>query len=99
MALDAEVWNANGQRFQSKFNSLVTHYRFNFNVDTLFLTTNATEWNGGQEVLPLDDLPVDIEKAKCLSIGWGLWQGWNFAQNFGVDVSCDYCHGWGSDNS
>ena len=82
-----------GSVLKSKFNSLVTHHQFNFNVDTSFLTTNATACNGGQEVPPPDDFPVDIQKTKYLSMWWGSWQDWNFARNFGVDVSCGYCHG------
>lgn len=30
-------------------------------------------------------VPIDIEKVKYLAIGFGLWQDWNFAENFGPD--------------
>jgi len=85
-------------------------FLINFEIDTIFLNTNAFEWNSeedrvappkhplcGRQCGDFDDIFED--NLRFLVIGDSLWDIWAFAEDWGTDVSCECCPGYGMDET
>jgi hypothetical protein len=75
----------------------------NFDIDAVFLNTDADKHNYiRKQVLP-PSFPVYAWKyrheLKYLAIGDSLWEKWHFEEDWGTDVTCDCCGGYGRDNT
>ncbi|PVH78039.1 hypothetical protein DL98DRAFT_534275 [Cadophora sp. DSE1049] len=78
----------------------------NYSTDTLFLNTNARDpADGGDDqelVLPPTDFPLSFkvkERIKTIAVSYGLWFNWFFLEDYGTDITCDHCYGYGDDNT
>ena len=71
---------------------------FNFDTDTIFLDTNTYRCNGAEVLPPIFPLQPDFrEKLRWMAVSRYLWEDWEFEDDWGSEVTCEQCLGWGID--
>lgn len=81
----------------------VLEFLFNYEKDTIFLDPKASLYDANHVLPPFFPLDHIMGREsgglKTLAVSACLWEDWELAEDYGSDVSCERCPGYGADST